>query len=94
MSHENIADTEAKSAREAGFATLGRAIADAARSGGYAAGAIKDAANRRRAEHNAGDRATRFAALARQLGDAYEQGRDEQPLIDQLVALRNHEISG
>jgi cell division inhibitor SulA len=90
--HQSYAEEQTKISREAKFATLGRAIADAVLDGGSAAVLIREAALRRQQEYERGDRAARFAALARQVGDAFAQERDLKPLVGELVDLRRREI--
>lgn len=94
MAHQSYAEEQTKIAKEAAFATLGRAIADAAN--GIDAGNLKllveDATVRRQAEQLSGTRTTKFAALTRQIGDATHSGQPIDALIDQLVELRSAEL--
>jgi hypothetical protein len=92
MAHQSYAEEQTKISRETKFATLGRAIADRVLSGDDATEFIQEAAVRRYQEYERGDRSARFAALARQVGDAYVQKRDIQPLVEELRELRRREI--
>lgn len=86
-----------KIAAEAKFATLGRAIADALLNNMDASGLLATVNQLRRIEQDNVDRSTRFAALARQLGDATRTGKDTAylgRLCQELQQLRSHELSG
>jgi hypothetical protein len=48
----------------------------------------------RRIEQDSADKATRFAGLARQVGDAARNGKETQPILDKLVELRRIERTG
>lgn len=90
----NNAEEATKIAREAKWATLGRAIADAATAGQNHEAMRSAAAQMRAAEYALASKQTQFAALARQIGDAHSQGKDTAHLVAQLVALRNRELGG
>ncbi len=81
-----------KIATEAKFATLGRAIADAAPGSSEEQSLIAEAALRRTQEQNAVDKLTRFAALARQIGYAAQAGKDNTELLAQIHKLRRQEL--
>lgn len=88
----NNAEEATKIAREAKWATLGRAIADAARAGQSHARLDQNAATMRAVEQAQADKQTQFAALARQIGDALVQDRDTGPLVRKLMDLRAREL--
>jgi cyanophycinase-like exopeptidase len=92
MPHVSYAETQSRTAKEAGLATLGRNIADTAARGDDLGHLIIDAANRRASEQSNVDRATQFAALVRQIGDAHRQHRDLAPLIHDIRILRQQEL--
>ncbi len=89
----NNAEEAAKSSREAKWATLGRAIADHSRIGENPATLINEAATLRQIEQDRTDKTTRFAGLARQVGDAARNGADIAPLLLLLRDLRTAEIA-
>ncbi len=90
MPHASKQEEELRSSNEAGWATLGREMADH----GLLPYLLRDAAARRNAEQTSADRATMFAALARQIADAYLVQRPLGPLITELQALRKREATG
>jgi hypothetical protein len=95
MSHVSALEQANRTAKEAGFAILGRAIADAMLRNGYVPPAmLADAYNRRRQEQQSVDRMTQFAALVRQIGDAIYAGKEVDELVQKLVALRQFEANG
>jgi len=85
-------EEQSKIAREAKFATLGRAMADEANAGRYPLGPIVEATTRRAQEQARASKETRFAALARQVGDAARAGTEVDPLILCLQELRRLEL--
>lgn len=92
MAQQSYAEEQTKIAREAKFATLGRAIADTIAAGGSAQVLIQEAALRRQQEQESADKLTQFAALTRQIGDAYRQQRSLEPLIHAVIELRKREL--
>jgi hypothetical protein len=88
----NHAEEAIKSSRESKWATLGRAIADYSRMGENPAALINEAAILRQMEQERTDKATRFAGLARQVGDAARNGAEMAPLLQLLRDLRTAEI--
>ena len=88
----NNAEEATKSSRETKWATLGRAIADSSRMGESPAAFIDEAAALRQMEQERTDKASRFAGLARQVGDAARNGADLAPLLLLLRDLRTAEI--
>jgi hypothetical protein len=92
MSHVSAAEEQTRTAHEAGFATIGRAIADRAARGDEINGLVEEAARRRKYEQESADRLTQFAGLARQIGDAANSGNDLQQTIQRLVELRRREL--
>lgn len=92
MPHQSQAVEAMKTAKEARLATLGRAIADAAARGDRLDGLVREAALRRAQEQQRSNRQIEFAALVRQIGDAYAASRDYTSLIDRLVDLRRAEL--
>jgi hypothetical protein len=81
-----------KSSRETKWATLGRAIADSSRMGENPAALINEAATLRQMEQERRDKTSRFAGLARQVGDAARNGAEIAPLLLLLRDLRRAEI--
>ena len=88
----NNAQEATKSSREAKWAILGRAIADSSRMGESPAAFIDEAAALRQMEQERTDKASRFAGLARQVGDAARNGAETAPLLLLLRDLRRAEI--
>ena len=86
------AEEATKSSREAKWATLGRAIADYSRMGENPASLIDEAATLRQMEQERRDKTSRFAGLARQVGDAARNGAEIAPLLLLLRDLRRAEI--
>jgi hypothetical protein len=87
----NNAEEATKINRETKWATLGRAIADYSRMGENPAALIDEAATLRQMEQDQTDKATRFAGLARQVGDAARNGAEMATLL-LLRDLRKAEI--
>jgi hypothetical protein len=79
---------------EVQFAVLGRTIALYKVNGDSITKLLEQAAELRQHEYEIADRATLFAALTRQLGDAHRAGRDTAPLIKRLVDLWRLEVFG
>ncbi|MGO9317568.1 MAG: hypothetical protein ACLPXT_00395 [Terracidiphilus sp.] len=92
MAHQSYAEEQTKIAKEAAFATLGRAIADKVSGGEKPDKLLEDAVVRRQQEQEGGTRTTKFAALTRQIGDAVNSGDSTAELIKQLVELRCAEL--
>jgi hypothetical protein len=98
MAHQSYAEEQTKIAKEAAFATLGRAIADAISGNGNLDKVLIEAASRRKQEQDgtarstSGHRAMQFAALTRQVGDALNVGNPVEELLKQLVDLRSAEL--
>lgn len=88
----NHIEEKIKLGRETQFAVLGRAIADAARTGQPYGHLVAEAAQRRQQEQDSADRLTQFAALVRQIGDAVRVGRDTAPFVQRLAELRDREL--
>lgn len=86
------AEETIKISRESKWATLGRAIADSSRMGENPAVFIHEAAILRQLEQERTDKATRFASLARQVGDAARNGAEIAPLLLLLRDLRTAEM--
>jgi hypothetical protein len=87
----NNAEEATKLSKDVKFTTLGRSLADAARSGTSTAELVAQAAILRRIEQDSADKATRFAGLARQVGDAARNGKDIDAHLQALVDLRSTE---
>ena len=83
-----------KVSKEVQFATIGRAIADAANSGKDYSALVDEVNLLRQQEHELASRETQFSALARQVGDAARKDRDTAPLVARLRDLRNYEVTG
>jgi hypothetical protein len=81
-----------KLSKDARFATLGRAIADASISGQSIREAVAEAQLLRWQEQDSASRETRMSALVRQIGDASRSGKAIAPLIAQLIDLRRTEL--
>jgi hypothetical protein len=92
MTRQSYAEEQTKIAKEAAFAALGRAIADAANSKSELKILLQDAAVRREQEQNGGTRSNEFAALVRQIGDAINNQKPIGELIEKLVDLRRAEL--
>jgi len=92
MTRQSYAEEQTKIAKEAAFAALGRAIADAAHSKSELKILLQDAAVRREQEQNGGTRSNEFAALVRQIGDAINNQKPIGELIEKLVDLRRAEL--
>ena len=92
MPHTSKLEEASKIVREAKFATLGRAIADAPENSDQLAWAINEATLRRSQEQANSDKLIEFAALARQIGDAHRQHKDLALLIQQIRELRRQEL--
>lgn len=88
----NNAEEATKIAKEARWATLGRALADAARTGKAHAPLVEQAITLRAIEQAQADKQTQFAALARQIGDAAKAGRSTADLLHAPVMLRQNEL--
>ena len=88
----NNAEVATKMSRETKWAILGRTIADCIRMGENPAALIDEAATLRQTEQERRDKATRFAGLARQVGDAARNGAEIAPLLLLLRDLRRAEI--
>jgi hypothetical protein len=88
----NNAKEATKISPETKWATLGRAMADYSRMGQNPAPFINEAATLRQIELDRADKATRFAGLARQVGDAARNGAEIAPLLLLLRDLRTAEI--
>ena len=88
----NNAQETIKISREAKWAILGRAIADSSRMGENPAALIREAATLRQMEQDRTDKASRFAGLARQVGDAARNGAEIAPLLLLLRDLRTAEL--
>jgi hypothetical protein len=86
------AEEAIKISRETKWATLGRAIADYSRMGENPASLIHEAATLRQMEQERTDKASRFAGLARQVGDAARNGAEIGALLLLLRDLRKAEI--
>jgi hypothetical protein len=86
------AEETIKISREAKWATLGRAMADYSRMGDNPAPLIHEAATLRQMEQERTDKTSRFAGLARQVGDAARNGAEIAPLLLLLRDLRTAEI--
>ena len=86
------AEEATKISRESKWAILGRAIADYSMMGENPAALIHEAAILRQSEQEQRDKATRFAGLARQVGDAARNGAETAPLLLLLRDLRRAEI--
>jgi hypothetical protein len=81
-----------KLSKDLRFTILGRAIADAVRTGKNPSALVEEARLIRHQEQNAADKNTRFAALTRQVGDAAWSGQDLNDLLERLRSLRQIEI--
>ena len=88
----NNAQETTKISREAKWAILGRTIADCIRMGENPAALIHEAATLRQMEQDRTDKASRFAGLARQVGDAARNGAEMAPLLLLLRDLKRAEI--
>ena len=78
--------------REARWAVLGRAIADAVHSGQPTTALVVTAAMLRRQEQENWSRTITFAAITRQIGDAARTGKEYDHYIAQLASLRWKEL--
>jgi hypothetical protein len=92
MSHVNKLQEASRTAKESGFATLGRALADASAAGNSIDHLVLDAVNRRTSELEVTDRAAIFASLTRQIGDAARAGNPIEVLMMKLRELRRAEL--
>jgi hypothetical protein len=92
MSNESKLEEASKIAREAKFAALGRAIADAAMAGAEVSRLTDEAERMRRHELEMIDKQTQFAALVRQVGDAHSKHRELADLLYKLIDLRRKEL--
>ena len=92
MSHKNKLEAAMSTATEARLATIGRQIAENIMRGEPVTQLIREAAQLRSQEQQNADQLTRFAALVRQIGDAYNAGRPYQGEIATLVELRRAEV--
>jgi hypothetical protein len=92
MPNVSAQDQADKIARETWWAVTGRAIADAARNGEQLTLLFMQAREKRELEYRQIALTTQFAAVLRQLADAYTHGRETASYVQQLVSLRLREL--
>lgn len=90
----NYNEEATKTARDVKFGVVARALADVAAAGGDTKSLIAQLRTMRLAEQMSQPRFGRFAALARQIGDAARNGNKahELELVHNLIQLRREEI--
>ena len=85
-------EEKTKIAKEAKFATLGRALADYTMRGDSITLLVNETQTLRQIEQDSVGKETQFASLARQVGDAARSGREITTLLMRLVELRQREV--